>query len=68
MQTIEAIYDNGKIIMLEKPSFTKARVRITFIQELDKNDVKVEFPVKKLGKMKKIDKNNLYEEYLSNRF
>ena len=52
--TIEAVYDNGKFYLEEVPNIKKARVFITFIQEI-KDDVKgkVKFPTKKLGKIKK---------------
>ncbi len=50
--TIEAIYDNGQFYFEEKPDVKKARVLITFIQEIDgKTKGKIKFPTKKLGKI-----------------
>ncbi len=33
MLTVEAIYDNGKITLLEKPRVKKARILITFLDD-----------------------------------
>lgn len=50
--TIEAIYDNGQLFLEEQPNVKKARVLITFIQEISKEKKdKIKFPTKKLGKM-----------------
>ncbi|MGE5342806.1 MAG: hypothetical protein ACM3SY_15135 [Candidatus Omnitrophota bacterium] len=50
--TIEAVYDNGEFLLEEIPAVTKARVLITFMQEI-KDDVngKIKFPTRKLGKI-----------------
>ena len=67
--TIEAVYDNGEFFLEENPNVKKARVLITFIQEM-KNDVrnKIKFPTKKLGRIKNIDREELYGDYLSDRY
>ena len=64
--TVEAIYDDGRLYFDEKPKVKKARVLITFIQEInDKTKNKIKFPTKKLGKIKNIERESLYGEYLS---
>ena len=64
--TIEAVYDNGEFFLEEIPNVKKARVLITFLQDID-DDVKdkIKFPTKKLGKIKKIEREDLYGDYLS---
>jgi len=53
-QTIEAVYDNGEFFLEELLPIRKARVFITFVQELEDNiKDKIKFPTKKLGKIKK---------------
>ena len=67
--TIEALYDNGEFFLEEIPSVKKARVLITFIREINDNAKgKIKFPTKKLGKIKKIEREDLYGDYLSNRY
>ena len=66
METIEAIYDNGKLILKEEPKIKKAKVLITFIESINEKE-KIKFPTKKLGKIINIDRENLYGDYLSNR-
>lgn len=58
--TIEAVYDNGEFLLEEVPNVKKARVLITFLQDID-DDVKnkIKFPTKKLGKIKKIEREDL---------
>ncbi|MCK4765455.1 MAG: hypothetical protein KAW12_24850 [Candidatus Aminicenantes bacterium] len=67
--TIEAVYDNGEFYLEEVPNIKKARVFITFIQEI-KDDVKgkVKFPTKKLGKIMNIEREGFYGDYLSDRY
>ena len=67
--TIEAVYDNGEFFLEEIPNVKKAKVFITFIQEIN-DDVKgkIKFPTKKLGKIKRIDREDLYGDYLSDRY
>lgn len=67
--TIEAVYDNGEFFMEEFPNVKKARVLITFIREMN-DDVKnkIKFPTKKLGRIKNIDREELYGDYLSDRY
>lgn len=66
--TIEAVYDNGEFFLEEIPNIKKARVLITFIREIDDNvKGKIKFPTKKLGKIKKIGREDLYGDYLSDR-
>jgi hypothetical protein len=66
--TIEAVYDNGEFFLEESPNVKKARVLITFLHEINV-DVKkrIKFPTKRLGKIKKIDREELYGDYLSDR-
>ena len=67
--TIEAVYDNGEFLLEETPNVKKARVLITFIQDIDDDAKgKIKFPTKKLGKIKKIGREDLYGDYLSNRY
>lgn len=66
--TIEAVYDNGEFFLEEIPNIKKARVLITFIREIDDNvKGKIKFPTKKLGKIKKIGREDIYGDYLSDR-
>jgi hypothetical protein len=67
--TIEAVYDNGEFFLEEIPNVKRAKVFITFIQEIN-DDVKgkIKFPTKKLGKIKRIDREDLYGDYLSDRY
>ena len=67
--TIEAVYDNGEFFLEEIPNVKKAKVFITFIQEIN-DDVKgkIKFPTKKLGKIKRIEREDLYGDYLSDRY
>ena len=37
MQTIEATYENGTIVLLKKPKVKKAKVLVTFLNDLDEN-------------------------------
>ena len=59
--TIEAVYDNGEFFPEEIPNEKKAKVFITFIREIN-DDVKgkIKFPTKKLGKIKRIEREDLY--------
>ncbi|MCP4157653.1 MAG: hypothetical protein GY757_58630 [bacterium] len=67
--TIEAIYDNGEFSMAELPNVKKARVLITFISEINETEERmVKFPTKKLGKIKNIEREDLYGDYLSDRY
>jgi predicted DNA-binding antitoxin AbrB/MazE fold protein len=65
MKTIEAIYENGKIILKEKLDIKKARVLITFIESLDEEKNRVKFPTTDLGELKDIERSGLYDDYLS---
>jgi hypothetical protein len=67
--TIEAVYDNGEFFLEEIPNVKKAKVFITFVQEInDDAKGKIKFPTKKLGKIKRIDREDLYGGYLSDRY
>ncbi|MGE5342811.1 MAG: hypothetical protein ACM3SY_15160 [Candidatus Omnitrophota bacterium] len=67
--TIEAVYDNGEFLLEETPTVTRARVLITFMQEIN-DDVngKIKFPTRKLGKIKSIEREEIYGNYLSDRY
>ncbi|MCU0288590.1 MAG: hypothetical protein MUF15_19635 [Acidobacteria bacterium] len=67
-KTIEAVYDNGEFLLEEIPTVNKARVLITFMQEIN-GDVnrKIKFPTKKLGRIKNIEREEIYGDYLSDR-
>ena len=65
MKTIEAIYENGKIILKEKLDIKKARVLITFIESLDEEKTRIKFPTTDLGQLKNIERAGLYDDYLS---
>jgi hypothetical protein len=67
--TIEAVYDNGEFFLEEIPNVKRAKVFITFIQEIN-DDVKgkIKFPTKKLGKIKRIEREDIYGDYLSDRY
>jgi predicted DNA-binding antitoxin AbrB/MazE fold protein len=66
--TIEAVYDNGEFFLEEIPNIKRARVLITFIREINEDvKEKIKFPTKKLGKIKKIGREDLYGDYLSDR-
>ena len=67
MKTYEAIYEKGKLKFKKNPRIKKAKVLVTFLSEsTTKGNVK--FPVKHLGKLKNIDRVDLFNEYLSNRY
>lgn len=66
METYEAIYDHGKLKFKEKPKIQKAKVLVTFLTNFEKK--KIKFPVKSLGKIKIIDRDKLYGNYLSDRY
>ena len=65
MKTIEAIYDNGRIIIKDKLEIKKARVLITFIEPIDEEKIRVKFPTTDLGQLKDIERAGLYDDYLS---
>lgn len=66
--TIEAVYDNGEFLLDEIPTIHKARVLITFMHEIrDNANGKIKFPTKKLGKIKNIEREDIYGDYLSDR-
>ena len=69
MKTIKAIYDHGKIILLEKPQIAKTKILVTFLDDANlseiKKEQKVKFPTKDLGRIINIDRENIYAEYLS---
>ena len=71
-QTIEAVYDNGEFFLEELPPIRKARVFITFVQEMQEieDDIKgkIKFPTKKLGKIKNLERGDFYGEFLSDRY
>jgi predicted DNA-binding antitoxin AbrB/MazE fold protein len=68
-QIIEAVYDNGEFFLEELPPIRKARVFITFVQELEDNiKEKTKFPTKKLGKIKNLERGDFYGEFLSDRY
>ncbi len=68
--TIEAVYDNGEFFLDEYPDVKKARVLITFIREIgnDAKKGKIKFPTKKLGKIKNLEREEFYGDYLSDRY
>lgn len=67
--TIEAVYENGEFLLEEIPTVNKARVLITFMQEIiDDTSGKIKFPTKKLGKIKNIEREEIYGNYLSDRY
>ncbi|EHO40234.1 hypothetical protein Calab_0591 [Caldithrix abyssi DSM 13497] len=66
MKTYEAIYEKGKLTFKKKPRIKKAKVLVTFLPESTKG--KVKFPAKHLGKLKNIDRADLFNEYLSDRY
>ena len=68
MNTYEAIYDNGKVIFLVQPKINKARIKVTFLEELTEPKKELVFPTKNLGLIKEFNREDLYEEYLSDRF
>jgi hypothetical protein len=68
LRIIEAIYEKGKITLLEDPKVKKAKVLVTFLSEFDKIKTKNKFPTKSLGNMKEFDRSEIYGEYLSSRF
>jgi hypothetical protein len=66
--TIETVYYNGEFFLEEIPNIKKARVLITFIQEINEDmKGKIKFPTKKLGKIMNIGREDLYGDYLSDR-
>ncbi len=71
MQTLEAVYDCGRIIFKDSINISKAKVLVTIIEELEETNInakskQINFPTKNLGKIKKINRRDIYEEYLSN--
>ena len=40
MQTIEALYENGSVIFLKTPVVKRAKVLVTFLDDVDKNWLK----------------------------
>ncbi|MHA1342230.1 MAG: hypothetical protein ACTSO2_19840 [Promethearchaeota archaeon] len=66
MKTYEAIYEKGKLKFKKNPRIKKAKVLVTFFTETTKGNVK--FPAKHLGKLKNIDRADLFNEYLSDRY
>ena len=69
METIEAIYDYGKIIYFEKPKRIRAKIKITFLEEIKPDEtVGKNFPTKRLGNIKDFNRENFYEEYISDRY
>jgi hypothetical protein len=66
METFEALYDKGQLKFKRKPKIKKAKVLVTFLT--DQNDLKTNFPHKSLGKLKDIERDGLYDEYLSARY
>jgi predicted DNA-binding antitoxin AbrB/MazE fold protein len=67
MHTVDAIYDNGKLILFEKIKIKKAKVKITFLEEIVNKKIKLQFPTQNLGEIYNLDRNDLYDEYLSAR-
>ncbi|MFH1049636.1 MAG: hypothetical protein V1779_01755 [bacterium] len=65
MQTMEAIYDNGKLIFLSEELKIRAKVRLTVIEELTTKIKKRKLPELHLGVKGNLDRKELYDEYLS---
>jgi hypothetical protein len=65
MESFEAIYDNGKFMILGDTLKLKAKVKVTIIEEFRQNQRNIAFPKKKLGKVKNIKRQSIYEDYLS---
>jgi hypothetical protein len=65
MQTIEAIYDKGKLIFLGEDLNIRAKVKLTVLEVLPKEKKKRNFPEINLGKVRNISRKELYGEYLS---
>jgi hypothetical protein len=63
METFEVLYEKGQLKFKKKPKIKKAKVLVTFFTE--QNDQKIDFPHKSLGKLKNIEREELYDEYLS---
>lgn len=68
MQTINAIYDNGQVYFLDKPNFKKAKIKIEFIEEIQTQENSIMFPTQKLGKVQSINREDIYDEFLSDRY
>lgn len=67
--TIEAVYENGEFLLEETPKMQKSRVLITFIGEVNNGVTgKIKFPTRKLGIVKNIKREELYGDYLSDRY
>jgi len=68
MKTYEAVYEKGKLKFKKTPRVKKAKVLVTFLPETNKTKGNVKFPAKHLGKLKNIDRSDLFNEYLSDRY
>lgn len=66
METFEAMYDKGQLKFKRTPKIKKAKVLVTFLT--DQKEGNINFPLKSLGKLKNIDRADLYDEYLSVRY
>ena len=65
MRTLEAIYDNGKLIFLGEELKIRAKVKLTVIEELTGKKKSKKFPELNLGKVKHIRRKDLYDKTLS---
>ena len=65
MQTVEAIYEDGKIFFIGEKIDFKAKVRLTVLEKIKSPKKKISLPELHLGEIKKIDRKDIYEDYLS---
>ncbi len=67
MQVISALYDNGQFLLMEQPLIKKAKVLITFTDEVE-SQISEEIPVFRLGEIFECSREEIYDEYLSSRY
>jgi len=65
-RTIEGIYENGKITLLEKPAIKKAPVEVTFLDDIEGLKLFTKVPIIflrpiKVSRVKKLSREELYE-------
>ncbi len=69
MKAVEGIYENGKVILSAHPKVKrKYRILVYFLMTRKKKTNKKHFPTGDLGKILNLDRQNIYEEFLSDRY
>ncbi len=68
MLTIEAIYNDGVIHVKAPKRVKRAKVLVTFIEEIQPRGKRIKLPEVDMGQILNSERGSLYEDYLADRY